>query len=163
MFIKIQGADQNKLVKGNALTFAELQTTVDTILADKDSDCFADVFCSKTGYSEMPYSEGYADYLIDLDEKRLFVTRHTFPKKLCGASVLYFTENGSFEPVYHAGGEIADRVYYLAICKEDDNAYSVYCINEKLEVAADGCLNSFEDCKKFMDESCVVWHEHKYR
>ena len=111
----------------------------------------------------MPYSEGYADYLIDLDEKRLFVTRHTFPKKLCGASVLYFTENGSFEPVYHAGGEIADQVYYLAICKADDNAYSVYCINEKLEVAADGCLNSFEDCKKFMDGSGVVWHEHKYR
>ena len=71
MFIKIQGDDQNKLVKGNALTFAELQTTVDTILADKDSDCFADVFCSKTGYSEMPYSEGYAVYLIDLDEYTL--------------------------------------------------------------------------------------------
>ena len=160
MIIKLQTDNQTKLLTGKALSFDQLQEAVDKH-SDVQSNDFAKVFCASEGYRELPYAEGYADFVIDSQIRIVFVTRHTFPKKLLGLTVLHFTERGTFEPVYHAGREIAEQVYYLAICKADDISYSVFCINEKLKVIADGCINSIEDCKKFMDESGAAWYAHK--
>jgi len=158
MIIKIHTEDQSKFLLGKALTFEKVQFTVDAIFKKNIND-FAEAFCATAGYREMPYSEGYADFIIDLGKQIVFVSKCTFPKELCGAKVLYFTESGTFEPLYHAGGEVAEQVYYLAICKADnENSHSVFYINEKLKVVADGCI---EDYKCFMDAFDAVWYQHK--
>ena len=110
----------------------------------------------------MPYNDGYAAYMVDLDTSMVFVTSYTFPKELDGAKVLYFTERGVFEPVYYPGGGVAHNVAYLAICKYDnDEAYYIFHCDESLEVVADGCWNTIELCKEYMPGYDVKWLKHK--
>lgn len=153
---------ESKRFSGKAMTFDELQTAVSAIFKTKNKESFIDEFCTRVGYKKLPYSEGYADYMIDLNSQIVFVTPHTFPKELDGAKVLYYTEKGDFEPIYHAGGEIAHKVFYLAICKYDsDKDYCIFHVDENLKVVADGCLESLEACRKFMNEYSVAYHTHK--
>lgn len=91
----------------------------------------------------------------------------SFPKELDGARVLYYSDRGTFDPVYYVGGEIAHNVYYLAICKYDndnafyDNAFYVFHVDENLEVVADDCWDSIETCMELTERYGVEWHEHK--
>ncbi len=158
MIIGIEG----KRLNGKAITFNELQTAVSAIFKTKNKESFVAEFCARCGYKELPYSEGYADYMIDLEERIVYVTPHTFPKELDGAKVLYYTEKGAFEPIYHAGGEIAHKVFYLAICKYDsDKDYCIFHVDENLKVVADSFFESLEACRKYMNEYNVTWHPHK--
>ena len=144
------------------MSLDELKNAVKEILEKHEEIDFASAFCSRFGYKEMPYNDGYAAYIVDLDTRMVFVTSYTFPKELDGAKVLYFTERGVFEPVYYLGGEVAHNVAYLAICKYDnDEAYYIFHCDESLEVVADDCWDNIELCKKYMIEYDVKWLEHK--
>lgn len=162
MIIRITSLNVNMLFVGKTITFDALRTSVTEIFKKHDRESFVPEFCARFGYQELPYSEGYADYMIDLDEQFAFVTTHTFPTELDGAKVLYFTEKGVFDPVYNVGGGIAHKVFYLAICKYDDSKfYYLFYLDENLEVVADGCLENIEDCRKYINEYDVEWHKHK--
>lgn len=127
-----------------------------------DEKSFATEFCARFGYKELPYSEGYAAYFIDLDTHMEFVTSYTFPKELDGAKVLYYTDRGVFEPVHYPGGAIAHNVAYLAICKyENDEDYYIFHCDESLDVVADDCFQSIEECLRYIEKNELVWRKQK--
>jgi hypothetical protein len=160
MLIALQYAARDKRLAGKDLSFAELKTAVRETLSVHGKEGFLPPFCARCGCKELPYTGGYADYTVNLDEGAVYVTPHTFPKVLDGAAVLAFTDRGDFAPVYYVGGGIADRVLYLAVCKyENHPAYYVFHLDEDLEVVADSYFSSREDCRAYMDEYDVVWHE----
>ena len=133
MIIGIESYCGDKLLVGKTLTFEEIKTAVNEIFEKNDEKSFMTVFCSRYGYKELPCSEGYAAYWIDLDTRCVLVTSYTFPKELDSAKVLYYTDRGTFEPVYYVGGAIAHNVVYLAICKYDnDDAYYVFQKGKKI-------------------------------
>ena len=162
MIIEIECVNGDKRLVGNSMTFDALKTAVREIFEICDEESFVPAFCSRYGYKELPYSEGYAAYWIDLDTRCVLVTSYTFPKELDGAKILYYTDRGTFDPVYYVGGAIAHNVVYLAICKYDnDDAYYVFHCDESLEVVADDSFESKETCKAVMDKYNVEWHEQK--
>ena len=162
MIIGIESVHGDKLLSGKTLTFEAIKSATEEILEKHDEKGFASVFCAKFGYKELPYSEGYAAYFIDLDTHMVSVTKDTFPKALDGAKVLYYTDRDVFEPVYYPGGEIAHKVFYLAVCKyESDEAYYVFHCDESLNVVADDCFPSIEDCQRYTEKSSIVWHKQK--
>ena len=161
MIIGIETAHGETQLVGKTFTFNELKTAVREISENYDKESFATQFCSKFKYKELPYSDGYADFKINLYTCTVFVTSYTCPKELDGAKVLYFTDRGTFDPVYYVGGAIAHNVIYLAVCKYDnDDAFYIFHIDENLEVVADNCFDS-ETCKKYMNEYDVEWHKQK--
>lgn len=82
-----------------------------------------------------------------LDTHVVIVPRYSFPQKLNGAKVLYYTEKGDFTPVCNP----ARNVCYLAVCKYDGiSDYFIFHLDESLEVVADDCYDSFEACRKAM-------------
>ena len=82
-------------------------------------------------------------------------------RELGGAKVLHFTESGEFAPVLSAGGSIAHKVYYLAVCKyENDPDYHLFHLDENLNVVADDCRESLEVCMNLTD---AEWLCHKDR
>ena len=53
-------------------------------------------------------------------------------------------------------------VSYLAVCKYDnDNVYYLFHLNDDLEVVADDCFDSIEQCKKLAGSRALIWHENK--
>ena len=162
MILGIESVYGDKRLVGKTMSLGELKNAVKEILEKHEAINFVSVFCSRFGYKEMPYNDGYAAYIVDLDTSLVFVTLYTFPKELDGAKGLYFTERGVFEPVYHSGGEVAHNVAYLAICKYDnDEAYYIFHCDESLEVVADGCWDNIELCKKYMPGYNVKWLKQK--
>ena len=101
MILGIESVYGDKRLVGKTMSLDELKNAVKEILEKHEETNFASAFCSRFGYKEMPYNDGYAAYIVDLDTSMVFVTSYTFPKELDGAKVLYFTERGVFEPVYH--------------------------------------------------------------
>ena len=99
MIIGIESVYGDKLLSGKTLSFEVLKSATKAILKKCDEKSFVAEFCARFGYKELPYSEGYAAYFIDLDTHMVFVTSYTFPKELDGAKVLYYTDRGVFEPV----------------------------------------------------------------
>lgn len=162
MIIGIESAWGDQRLSGPTRTFDELRDAMQELLKTHDERAFPAAFCAAHGYRELPYSEGYAAYVLDLDTHRVIVPYYSFPRELDGAKVLYHTDRGEFRPVYYIGGEIAHRVAYLAICKyeADDNYYLFHC-DESLQVVADDCFRSLEICKQLMDDSGASWHEMK--
>jgi hypothetical protein len=162
MIIKIEDTCGDKLLCGKELTFSELQSAVKEIFEKHDENRFAAEFCARYGYKELPYAAGYFDYLIDISKRLAFVTKHTFPRMLDNARVLYCSDRGMFDPICYVGGGIAHNVYYFAICKYDnDGAYYVFSVDENLEVVGDSCWDSVETCMEVMERYGVEWHEHK--
>lgn len=160
MIIGIESADGDKLLAGKALSLDMLKSAVKDILGNSGEKAFTATFCARFGYRELPYSEGYAAYVIDLDTHQVLTPRYSFPKKLDGAKVLYYTDKGSFVPVRDSGGEIAHRVAYLAVCKYDgDEDYYVFHCDESLDVVADDCIGSLTRCERYMRSSGAVWHK----
>ena len=85
--------------------------------------------------------------------------RQTFPKELDGAKVLYYSGKGNFAPVCYPGGEIAHHVFYLAICKyENDEEYYIFHCDENLEVVADDCVHDIEAYTRYMRTVDTVWY-----
>ena len=161
MIIGIETARDEMRLVGQTVTFHELQNAVREISENDDKESFATRFCSRFKYKELPYSDGYADFKINLDTYTVFVTSSTFPKELDGAKVLYFTDRGTFYPVYYVGGAVAHNVIYLAVCKYDnDEDFYIFHLDENLEVVADDCFDR-ETCRKHMNEYVVAWHEQK--
>lgn len=161
MIIGIETAHGETRLVGKTFTFNELKNAVREISENHDKENFATQFCSRFKYKELPYSDGYTDFKINLDTYTVFVTSCTFPKEFDGAKVLYFTDRGTFDPVYYVGGTIAHNVIYLAVCKYDnDEAFYIFHIDENLEVVADNCFDS-ETCKKYMNEYDVKWYKQK--
>lgn len=160
MIIKIESSLGDVRITGNQLTFEQIKKLAVLLFKSEDDEHFIPTFCIGAGYKELPYFDGYEDYIIDLSSHLVFVTPSTFPKELDHAKVLYHTERGVFEPVYYFGGEeIADRVFYLAICKYDnDSSYYIFHIDENLEVVADDCFDTLDACKKCYD---AKWLKHK--
>ena len=159
MIIGVQSQNSTKLLVGRVFTFEELQILTAKLHAVSDINAFAGAFCAATGCKELSYSEGYADYRIDLDEQIVSVTPHTFPAAVGGANVCFFTEKGTFSPVCSAGGEPMHKVYYQAICRyEDDGDFYVLSLDHNLNVVADGCCGDRKACRQYMDESDAVWH-----
>ena len=162
MIIGIECVCGRKRLVGNTMTFAELKAAVNEIFEKNDEADFVPAFCNRFGYKELPYSDGYADYLIDIDTRLVLVTSYTFPKELDGAKVLYFTEKGNFKPVCYPGGAVAHNVFYLALSKYDnDDSYYLFHLDENLEVVADDCWDSIEFFKKYMNSYDVKWHKTK--
>lgn len=162
MIIKIEHTCGDKLLCGKELTFSELQNSVKEIFEKHDENSFVAEFCARYGYKELPYADGYFDYLIDLTSHLAFVSAHTFPRMLDNARVLYHSDRGTFDPICYVGGGIAHNVYYFAICKYDnDGAYYVFSVDENLEVVGDSCWDSVETCMEVMERYGVRWHEHK--
>lgn len=159
LIIVIESVDGDKLLAGKALTLDALKLAVNEILKTHSEQDFVRAFCARFGYRELPYSNGYAAYIVDLDTHMVLVTSYTFPKELDGAKVLYYSERGNFEPVYYPGGEIAHNISYLAVCKYDnDEEYYVFHCDGSLEVVADDCLPSLEVCMKYMDRVDTKWY-----
>ena len=162
MIIGIESVYGDKRLIGKELSSDELKSIVDDILAQNSEEKFVSAFCMKLGYKELPYSDGYAAYIIDLDTRFVYSPSYTFPHELDGAEVLFYTDKGVFPPVFYSGGTIAQKVSYLAVCKyENDDAYYIFHCNESLEVVADDCFSSIDACKKYMSEYNIVWHEDK--
>lgn len=162
MIIGIESVYADKLLSGKTLTFSIIQSATSEILKTHDEKSFAAAFCARFGYKELPYSEGYAAYIIDLDTHKVFVTSYTLPKELNGAKVLYYTDRGVFEPVYYPGGEIAHNVSYLAVCKyENESAFYLFHCDESLDVVADDYFQSLEECQKHTESYDLVWHKQK--
>ena len=162
MIIAIESVYGDHLLSGRTLSQNELNVAVKQILENHDEKSFVAAFCARFHYKELPYSDGYAAYQIDLDTHRIIVPSYSFPKQLDGAKVLYFTDRSEFEPVYNLGGEIAHSVCYLAIVKyENDEAYYLFHCDESLDVVADDCFWNIEQCKQYMDCYPVVWHQYK--
>lgn len=160
MVIEIESAYGDKRLTGKTLSLNMLKSIVDEILKETDELGFAAEFCSRLGYKELPYSEGYAAYVIDLDTHGVITPSYTFPNELDGAKVLYYTERATFEPVYFPGGEIAHNVSYLAICKYDnDDEYYIFHCDESLDVVADDCFHDVEICKKAIETLGAVLHK----
>ena len=113
MILGIESVYGDRRLVGKTMSLDELKNAVKEILEKHEETNFASAFCSRFGYKEMPYNDGYAAYIVDLDTSMVFVTSYTFPKELDGAKVLYFTERGVFEPVYYPGGEVAHNVAFL--------------------------------------------------
>lgn len=162
MIIGIESAYGDRILSGKPLSFDVLTAAVKDILGKHSEHDFVAQFCARFGYKELPYSEGYCAYIIDLDTHMVLVTAYTFPDTLDGAKVLYYTTRGNFEPVYYPGGEIAHNVFYLAICRYDnDSNYYIFHCDENLEVVADDCLWSLELCMRGTDQDDIVWHKKK--
>lgn len=160
MIIAIESADGDKLLLGKELSLDVLKSAVNGILKSYSEKEFTAAFCSRFGYRELPYSEGYAAYGIDLDTHLVTVPAYSFPRGLNGAKVLYYTDKGNFEPVRYPGGEIAHRVAYLAVCKYDgDEEHYVFHCDESLDVVADDCIGSLTRCEDYMRTSGAVWHK----
>ena len=85
MFIQIKSRYGDKLLAGKSLSFDSLRLVAEDIFQKHDETHFVAAFCQKLGYKELPYSQGYAAFLIDLDIHAVFVTPDTFPKVLDGA------------------------------------------------------------------------------
>ena len=96
MVIGIESVYGDKRLVGKTMSLDELKNAVKEILEKHEAKNFVSMFCSRFGYKEMPYHDGYAAYIVDLDTSMVFVTSYTFPKELDGAKVLYFTERGVF-------------------------------------------------------------------
>ena len=164
MIIGIESVYGDKLLSGKTLSFEVLKSSTKEILEKHGEKSFAASFCARFGYKELPYSEGYAAYFIDLDTHMVFVTSYTFPKELDGAKVLYYTDRGIFEPVYYPGGAIAHNVSYLAVCHyENDENYYIFHCDESLNVVADDCFHSIDACKRYIEKNDIVWHKQKER
>ena len=162
MVIRVTSSRGNKLISGKPLAFNELKKAVNVIMRGHIERDFIDTFCSIYGYKVLPYTEGYAAYYVDLETRVVIVPSHSFPKEIDGAKVLYHTGREQFDPVYYAGGSIADTVSYLAICKYvNDNDYYCFHLNDNLEVVADDCFDSIEQCKMQTGDRAIVWHEKK--
>lgn len=162
MIIGIESVCGDKLFSGKTLSFEVIQSATKEILKNHNESSFVAEFCARFGYKELPYSEGYAAYYIDLDTHIAYVPSYTFPKALNGAKVLYYTDRGIFEPVYHAGGAIAHNVCYLAICKhENDEDYYIFHCDESMDVVADNCFHSLDVCKRYIDQYDIVWRKQK--
>ena len=162
MILGIESVYGDKLLSGKTLSFDVLKSATKEILTNYDENRFVSVFCAKFGYKELPYSEGYAAYIIDLDTHMVFVTSYTFPNELDGAKVLYYSDRGVFEPVYYPRGEIAHNVSYLAICKHDnDEDYYIFHCDESMDVVADNCFHSLDVCKRYIDQYDIVWRKQK--
>lgn len=162
MIIGIESVYGEKRLVGKTMSFDELRNAVKEILEKHDAINFVSAFCSRFGYKEMPYADGYAAYIVNTDTRKVFVTSYTFPKELDGAKVLYFTERGVFEPVYYPGGAVAHNVVYLAICQYDnDESYYLFHCDENLEVVADDEWWDIELFKKYMPGYNVEWLKHK--
>ena len=162
MIIGIESVYGDKLLSGKTLTFEVINSATKEILKQHDEKSFVTVFCARFGYKELPYSEGYAAYVIDLDAHMVFVTSSTFPKELDGAKVLYYTDRDTFNPVRYPGGAIAHNVSYLAICKyENDEDYYVFHCDEGLDVVADDCFQSIEECQRHIEKHDLAWHKQK--
>lgn len=70
-----------------------------------------------------------------------------FPKVLDGARVLFYTPKEYFGDILYTTGEIAARVYYLAICKyENSGTYCLFQCDSKFEVEGDSAWDSLEEC-----------------
>ena len=161
MIIKIEFSDGNKLLSGKMLSLEELNKTAKPLFGVYYGEVFVCSFCARLGFKDLPYTEGYADYIVDYQRQMIFVTPHTFPRELGGAKVLHFTESGEFAPVLSAGGSIAHKVYYLAVCKyENDPDYHLFHLDENLNVVADDCRESLEVCMNLTD---AEWLCHKDR
>lgn len=162
MIIGIESAWGDKRLSGPTRTFEELRSAMLELLKTHDERAFPAAFCAAYGYRELPYSEGYAAYVLDLDTHMVIVPSYSFPRELDGAKVLYHTDRGEFRPVYYTGGQIAHRVAYLAVCKyEADDSYYLFQCDESLQVVADDYFRSLEMCKQLMTDSGVPWHEMK--
>ena len=162
MVIRVTSSRGNKLISGKPLAFNELKKAVNEIMRGHIERDFIDTFCSIYGYKVLPYTEGYAAYYVDLKTRVVIVPSHSFPKEIDGAKVLYHTDREQFDPVFYAGGSIADTVSYLAICKYDnDNAFYCFHLNDDLAVVADDCFDSIEQCKNQTGDRAIVWHEKK--
>lgn len=160
MIIRIESADGDKLILGKELSLDVLKSAVKDILKSCSEKEFTAAFCSRFGYRELPYSEGYAAYVIDLDTHLVIVPSYSFPRELNGAKVLYYTAKGSFAPVRYSGGEIAHRVIYLAVGKYDgDEDHYVFHCDESLGVVADDCIGSLARCEDYMRNSGAVWYK----
>ena len=162
MIIGIESVRGNKRLVGKAITFDDLKNAANEIFEKENEDSFVLKLCARFGYKELPYSEGFADYMIDLDERIVYVTSHTFPATFDDAKVLYYTDRGVFEPVNYVGGAIAHKVLYLAVCQyNDDASFYIFHLDENLEVVADDCFESIETCKTVMERYGVEWHKKK--
>ncbi len=77
-----------------------------------------------------------------------------FPKTLDNANVLFYTPKDNFGCIYYDNGDIADYVYFLAICKyQNDDVYYLFSCNENQEVVGDSIWNSIEECMKIASSS----------
>lgn len=161
MVIGIESVYGDKRLSGRNLSADELRSIVKDILSKTDEKNFVSTFCNKLKYTELPDSEGYVAYMIDLDTRKIYSPSYTFPRELDGAKVLFYTDKGHFSPVLYPGGAVADYVFYLAICKySDSNEYYIFHCNESFEVVADDCLSNLKMCKKYMEDFNIVWHEY---
>ena len=71
----------------------------------------------------------------------------SFPDRLDGAKVLFYTEENDFGVVRYTTGEIAAHIKYLAICRYDnDGTYYLFKCNEQIEVEADQDHASLDEC-----------------
>lgn len=162
MIIRIESSHGDILISGKPMSFNDLNRTVKEILSEHDEKDFVEIFCSVYGYKVLPYTEGYAAYYVDLEAHVVIVPTHSFPKTIDGANVLFHTDRGQFDPVCFVGGSIANIVSYLAVCKYDnDNVYYLFHLNDDLEVVADDCFDSIEQCKKLAGSRVLIWHENK--
>lgn len=164
MIIRLKDNNGGKLLVGKEMPFERLRDAAVQILEKYGENDFVTVFCSKFGYRELQYYDGNADYMIDLDAKSVFVTSRSFPRELDGANVLYYTDRGDFVPVYYAGGGICRKVFYLAVCKyQNDDCFYIIHLDEGMEAVADSCFESFDACKKCMNEYNVKWYEFNHK
>ena len=162
MIICVESAYGDKLLGGKSLSLPVLKSVVEDILKTHSETEFTAEFCARLGYKELPYSDGYSAFRIDLDTHWVYAPYYTFPRELDGAKVLYYTDRGTFPPVYFSGGEMAHKIYYLAICKyENDEAYYLFHCDESLKVVADNCFQSVDTCKQYMGDT--EWHAYKER
>ena len=84
------------------------------------------------------------------------------PIELDGARVLYYTPQDNYAAIKYPNGEIADYYHYLAICKyPKDDAYYLFCCNERYEVVCDWLDSSIEDCMKLAAsyKENIIWNE----
>ncbi len=162
MIIGIEYWKEDKRLVGKEMSFDELKKALNDIFENHNEDNFVTSFLTRFGYKELPYSEGYADYIIDLDTRLVLATPQTFPKELDGAKVLYYTAKSDFEPVYYTGSEIAHKVFYLAVCQySGEKSFYIFHLDENQDVVADCCFDNIADCRRYMNEFDVKWYERK--
>lgn len=86
-----------------------------------------------------------------------------FPDKLDGARVLYFTEKRYLGQIHYVNGEIADSLFYLAICAYETGEYYLFKCSDTFEVVQDSVWNSIEECMYVANSSYgnVTWMKMK--
>ncbi len=86
-----------------------------------------------------------------------------FPKELCGAKVLYYTDKSDFGVVANADGTDPERICYLSICKyENDDRYYLFFCDENHEVVTDDLLDSKDQCFDIArsQKDHITWHNY---